>query len=45
LIEEVKWEFDIGVIFVMYDFGVVVEIVNLVMVMYVGWIMEYGLVV
>jgi len=42
LIEEVKREFDIGVILVTHDLGVVAETANSVMVMYAGWIMEYG---
>jgi peptide/nickel transport system ATP-binding protein len=42
LIEEVKREFDIGVILVTHDLGVVAESANSVMVMYAGRIMEYG---
>ena len=42
LIEEVKREFDIGVILVTHDLGVVAETANAVMVMYAGRIMEYG---
>jgi peptide/nickel transport system ATP-binding protein len=42
LIEEVKREFDIGVILVTHDLGVVSETANSVMVMYAGRIMEYG---
>jgi peptide/nickel transport system ATP-binding protein len=42
LIEEVKREFDIGVILVTHDLGVVAEVANSVMVMYAGRIMEYG---
>ena len=42
LIEEVKREFDIGVILVTHDLGVVAETANSVMVMYAGRIMEYG---
>jgi peptide/nickel transport system ATP-binding protein len=42
LIEGVKREFDIGVILVTHDLGVVAETANSVMVMYAGRIMEYG---
>jgi len=42
LIETVKREFDIGVILVTHDLGVVAETANSVMVMYAGRIMEYG---
>src|SRR6266513_3983858 len=42
LIEAVKKEFDIGVILVTHDLGVVAETANSVMVMYAGRIMEYG---
>ena len=42
LIEEVKREFDIGVVLVTHDLGVVAETANSVMVMYAGRIMEYG---
>jgi peptide/nickel transport system ATP-binding protein len=42
LIEEVKREFDIGVILVTHDLGVVAETANSVMVMYAGNVMEYG---
>jgi peptide/nickel transport system ATP-binding protein len=42
LIEDVKREFDIGVILVTHDLGVVSETANSVMVMYAGRIMEYG---
>ena len=42
LIEDVKREFDIGVIHVTHDLGVVAETANSVMVMYAGRIMEYG---
>jgi len=42
LIEGVKREFDIGVILVTHDLGVVAETANSVMVMYAGRVMEYG---
>ncbi|HST16139.1 MAG TPA: ABC transporter ATP-binding protein [Gaiellaceae bacterium] len=42
LIEDVKREFDIGVILVTHDLGVVAETANFVMVMYAGRVMEYG---
>ena len=42
LIDAVKREFDIGVILVTHDLGVVAETANSVMVMYAGRIMEYG---
>jgi peptide/nickel transport system ATP-binding protein len=42
LIENVKREFDIGVILVTHDLGVVAETANSVMVMYAGRVMEYG---
>ncbi len=42
LIEDVKREFDIGVILVTHDLGVVAEIADSVMVMYAGRVMEYG---
>jgi peptide/nickel transport system ATP-binding protein len=42
LIEEVKRAFNIGVILVTHDLGVVAETANSVMVMYAGRIMEYG---
>jgi peptide/nickel transport system ATP-binding protein len=42
LIEEVKRVFDIGVILVTHDLGVVAETANSVMVMYAGRVMEYG---
>ncbi len=42
LIEDVKREFEIGVILVTHDLGVVAEIADSVMVMYAGRVMEYG---
>ena len=42
LIEAVKRDFNIGVILVTHDLGVVAETANAVMVMYAGRIMEYG---
>ena len=42
LFEEGKREFNIGVILVTHDLGVVAETANSVMVMYAGRIMEYG---
>ena len=42
LIDEVKREFDIGVILITHDLGVVAETANSVMVMYAGRAMEYG---
>jgi peptide/nickel transport system ATP-binding protein len=42
LIEAVKLEYNIGVILVTHDLGVVAETANSVMVMYAGRIMEYG---
>jgi peptide/nickel transport system ATP-binding protein len=42
LIEDVKREFDIGVILVTHDLGVVAETATSVMVMYAGRVMEYG---
>jgi peptide/nickel transport system ATP-binding protein len=42
LIEQVKRAFNIGVILVTHDLGVVAETANSVMVMYAGRIMEYG---
>ena len=42
LIEQVKQTFNIGVILVTHDLGVVAETANTVMVMYAGRVMEYG---
>jgi peptide/nickel transport system ATP-binding protein len=42
LIDQVKNAFNIGVILVTHDLGVVAETANSVMVMYAGRIMEYG---
>jgi peptide/nickel transport system ATP-binding protein len=42
LIEQVKQAFNIGVILVTHDLGVVAETANSVMVMYAGRVMEYG---
>jgi peptide/nickel transport system ATP-binding protein len=42
LIQTVKTEFDIGVILVTHDLGVVEETADSVMVMYAGSMMEYG---
>jgi peptide/nickel transport system ATP-binding protein len=42
LIEAAKRDFNIGVILVTHDLGVVAETANAVMVMYAGRIMEYG---
>jgi peptide/nickel transport system ATP-binding protein len=42
LIEDVKREFNIGVVLVTHDLGVVAETANSVMVMYAGRVMEYG---
>jgi peptide/nickel transport system ATP-binding protein len=42
LIEDVKTEFNIGVILVTHDLGVVAETATSVLVMYAGRIMEYG---
>ena len=42
LIDEVKRDFDIGVILITHDLGVVAETASHVMVMYAGRAMEYG---
>jgi peptide/nickel transport system ATP-binding protein len=42
LIQQIKHAFDIGVILVTHDLGVVAETANSVMVMYAGRVMEYG---
>jgi peptide/nickel transport system ATP-binding protein len=42
LIEDVKREFDIGVILVTHDLGVVAETASTVMVLYAGRVLEYG---
>lgn len=42
LIEHIKREFDIGVILITHDLGVVAETANTVMVMYAGRVMEHG---
>jgi peptide/nickel transport system ATP-binding protein len=42
LIEAVKQEFNIGVILVTHDLGVIAEVADSVMVMYAGRVMEYG---
>jgi peptide/nickel transport system ATP-binding protein len=42
LIDEVKTKFDIGVILITHDLGVVAETASHVMVMYAGRTMEYG---
>jgi peptide/nickel transport system ATP-binding protein len=42
LIDRVKKEFDIGVIFITHDLGVIAETADTVLVMYAGREMEYG---
>src|SRR5207237_6320494 len=42
LIEQVKRDFNIGVILITHDLGVVAETANTVMVMYAGRVREYG---
>lgn len=42
LLNELKWEFNIVIIMIIYDFVVVVGICDKVLVMYVGCMMEYG---
>jgi peptide/nickel transport system ATP-binding protein len=42
LIERVKQEFDIGVILITHDLGVIAETAETVLVMYAGRVMEYG---
>ena len=42
LIERVKQEFDIGVILITHDLGVIAETADTVLVMYAGRAMEYG---
>jgi len=42
LIERVKDEFDIGVILITHDLGVIAETAETVLVMYAGRVMEYG---
>ena len=42
LIERVKREFDIGVILITHDLGVIAETADTVLVMYAGRAMEYG---
>jgi peptide/nickel transport system ATP-binding protein len=42
LIESVKNDFDVGVILITHDLGVVAETADTVMVMYAGRVMEYG---
>ena len=42
LIEQVKREFDIGVVLITHDLGVIAETADTVLVMYAGRAMEYG---
>jgi peptide/nickel transport system ATP-binding protein len=42
LIERIKLEFDIGVILITHDLGVIAETARTVLVMYAGRVMEYG---
>jgi peptide/nickel transport system ATP-binding protein len=42
LIERVKAEFDVGVILITHDLGVIAETAETVLVMYAGRVMEYG---